>query len=76
MKPCEICAGNDGDMPCAYPSKCLRDQRRIDELLERVDVLESALNKIADGTAPRCLGSDKYLTVKDINLIAFNGGKG
>ena len=37
---CQICAGNDNDMPCAYPSKCLRDKRRIEALEAQLAALE------------------------------------
>ena len=50
MKTCEICNGNDADAPCAYPSACLRDQRRIAELEEKVKRLQDGLKSIADNT--------------------------
>ena len=60
MKPCEICAGNDGDMPCVYPSKCLRDQRRIDELLKRVEVLEAAAGNFLKDLEERVKRDGEY----------------
>ena len=39
MVECEICKGNDRDVPCAYPSKCLRDQRLLSELKKELSVI-------------------------------------
>ncbi|GAF85776.1 unnamed protein product [marine sediment metagenome] len=45
MIKCKICGGNDSDMPCAYPSECLRDQRTIESLRQQLDT-ERLANEI------------------------------
>lgn len=57
MVRCKVCGGNDGDMPCAYPSKgmvgCLRD-KRLSEPDEEILVIgktgvELTIARQADG---------------------------